>query len=85
MKINFMRNLNVIFAGRYVKFWYAACFAIVLAMLANWKINESVSGFELTLYSSDGRVTSKQLVDKKQLDLVIAESPVTKSFKPVKW
>ena len=79
-----MRKLNVIFTGRYLKFWYAACFIIILLMFANWKINERVSRFELTVYNSDGEAISRQTVSGKQINAAIAESPVTKSFKPVK-
>ena len=79
-----MRKLNVIFTGRYLKFWYVACFIIILIIFANSKINERVSKFELAVYNSDGEMISRQTVDGKQLRAVIAESPVTKSFKPIK-
>ncbi len=85
MKTNFMRKLNVIFTGPYLKFWYATCVIIILTMLANWKINERVSKYEFTLYNTNGEVASKQIVDERQLSKAVAESPVTKSFKPVKW
>ena len=79
-----MRKLNVIFTGRYLKFWYVACAIIIIAMFINHIVNTRVSKFEFTLYNSNGGVVSEQIVDKSHLNVFISESPVTKSVRPVK-
>ena len=91
MKISFMRKINVIFTGRYLKIWYAACIVMIIVMLVVWKINERVSKFELTIYNSDGTVEQRLIVHKSQISLynnsiIVNDSktPVTKSFRPIK-
>ena len=81
---NLQAKINVIFTGKYLKFWYIACF-IVLSLLV-WDIirKSSVSSYDLLLFDNNGEIISQRKVSRMQAFSENEMLPITKSYHPIK-
>lgn len=77
-------KINVVFTGKYLKYWYIACVVVLTLLLYDHYRNLSVKSYELTIFANDGTVRSVHLVEMDSIDGNNAIFPVNRSYRPIK-
>ena len=86
-----MNKITKYFYGKYLKYWYIACFIIVIVMVASFYGNRNIKSYRLIIFNTDGTINEIEEVDaKKTADLennivfLTKVLPITKAFIPQK-
>jgi len=86
-----MNKITKYFYGKYLKYWYIACFIIVIIMVASFYGNRNIKSYRLVIFNTDGTINEIEEIDaKKAADLennivyLTKVLPITKAFIPQK-